>query len=77
MNVKALNDPAVPGNTAGLELKGVKFQNWSYAMPEDDFVMENLSCKALTISVVDMEAPPDGGEAVAQVPADFSGGTPA
>lgn len=73
----ALNDPAVPGNTAALELKGVKFQNWSYVMPEDDFVMENLTFKALTISVLDTEAPPDGGEGVAQVPADFSGGTPA
>jgi len=31
-----LNDPAVPGNSAGLELKGVKFMNWSYSLPEDD-----------------------------------------
>lgn len=69
----SLNDPAVPGNTAALELKGVKFQNWAYAMPEDDFVMENLSFKALTISVVDQEAPPGGGDAVAQVPEGFAG----
>jgi hypothetical protein len=69
----SLNDPAVPGTTASLELKGVKFQNWAYAMPEDDFVAENLSFKALTISVLDTAAPPDGGEAVAQVPANFSG----
>jgi hypothetical protein len=69
----SLNDPAVPGNTASLELKGVKFQNWGYAMPEDDFVLENLNFKALTISVVDQSAPPDGGEAVAQVPAAFAG----
>jgi hypothetical protein len=69
----ALNDPAVPGNTAALELKGVKFQNWGFAMPEDDFVMENLNFKALTISVVDQEAPEGGGEAVAQVPEGFAG----
>lgn len=50
-----LNDPAVPGNSAGLELKGVKFMNWSYSLPEDDFVMENVKFKALTISVIDKE----------------------
>lgn len=68
----SLNDPAVPGNTASLELKGVKFQNWSFAMPEDDFVMENVAFQALTISVLDREAPPDGGEAVAKAPGSFS-----
>jgi hypothetical protein len=62
----ALNDPAVPGNTATLELTGVKFQNWAYVMPEEDFVLENLAFKALTISVVDKEAPAAGGEAVAK-----------
>jgi hypothetical protein len=64
----SLRDPAVPGNTAGLELKGVKFQNWSYSLPEDDFVMENVDFKALTIRVADKQAPAGGGEAVAQVP---------
>lgn len=67
----ALSDPAVPGTSATLELKGVKFQNWSYAMPEDDFVMENVTFQALTISVLDREAPAGGGEAVAQVPDGF------
>jgi len=69
----ALSDPAVPGTSATLELKGVKFQNWSYRMPEDEFVMENLNFQALTISVLDREAPPDGGEGVAQVPEVFAG----
>jgi hypothetical protein len=67
-----LNDPAVPGTTATLELKGVKFQNWVYSMPEDDFVIENVTFQALTISVIDREAPPGGGESVAQVPEGFS-----
>ena len=67
-----LNDPAVPGNTATLELKGVKFQNWSYSMPEDDFVMEDVTYKALTVGVLDREAPPGGGDAVAQAPSGFS-----
>jgi hypothetical protein len=63
-----LNDPAVPGSTAGLELKGVTFENWSYTLPEDDFVLENLRFKALTISVLDKEAPASGGNAVAKAP---------
>jgi hypothetical protein len=61
-----LNDRAVPGNTATLELTGVKFANWNYLMPEDDFVLENLAFKALTISIVDKEAPAAGGEATAK-----------
>ncbi|VAW30271.1 hypothetical protein MNBD_CHLOROFLEXI01-3954 [hydrothermal vent metagenome] len=69
----ALNDPAVPGTSASLELKGVKFQNWAYKMPEDDFVMENATFQALTISVLDREAPEGGGEAVAQIPEGFGG----
>jgi hypothetical protein len=66
--VVIVNDPAVPGNTAGLELKGVKLQNWAYSLPEEDFVMENVTFKALSIRVVDKEAPAGGGEPVAQAP---------
>jgi hypothetical protein len=50
-----LNDPAVPNNTAVLLLDGVKFQNWGFTMPEDDFVMENVTFRALTISILDSE----------------------
>ncbi len=63
-----LTDPAVPGNSVSLELKGVKFQNWNYALPEDDVVMENLAFKALTIRVIDRQAPEGGGELVATAP---------
>ncbi|HEV2756794.1 MAG TPA: hypothetical protein VG318_13580 [Actinomycetota bacterium] len=63
-----LTDPAVPGTTAGLILFNVHFQSWSYVLPEDDFVMEDLAFKALTISVVDSEAPAGGGEAVEKTP---------
>jgi len=66
--VVSLNDPAVPGNTAALELKGVKLQNWGYVLPEEDFVMSNVTFKALSISVSDREAPEGGGEAVALGP---------
>lgn len=64
-----LADPAVPGNSLTLELGGVKFQGWSYGLPEDDFVMEDLTFKALTVSVVDKEAPAGGGDATAKTPA--------
>lgn len=66
--VVTLTDPAVPGNVAGLELKGVKLQNWGYSLPEEDFVMENVTFKALTIRVADKAAPDGGGDAVAQNP---------
>lgn len=53
-----LNDPAVPANKAALELKGVKFMSWDVDVPENDFVMESVKFKALTISVVDSAKPP-------------------
>ncbi len=68
--VVSLSDPAVPGNTVALELKGVKLQNFGYSMPEEDFVLENVTFKALGISVRDAEAPEGGGggEPVALAP---------
>ncbi len=57
-----LSDPAAPGNSVGVELKGVKFENWAYTMPEDDFVVENVTFKALTVSVLQSEGSGDGGE---------------
>jgi hypothetical protein len=66
----ALKDPAFPGNSVTLEIGKVKFQNWSYSMPEDEFVMENVTFKAISIRVVDQEAPAGGGggEPVALAP---------
>jgi hypothetical protein len=69
-----LSDPAFPGTTVTLELQHVKFQNWSYGLPDDDFVAENLSFKALAIRVLDRQAPEGGGEATALVPEGFTGG---
>jgi hypothetical protein len=51
-----LTDPAVPDNSAQLVLDGVKFQNWGVRMPEDDFVMENVTFRALTIQVFDTDS---------------------
>lgn len=71
----ALKDPAFPGNSVSLEVGKVKFQSWSYSMPEEDFVMENVTFKAVSIRVVDAEAPAGGGgEPTALVP-QFGGGT--
>jgi hypothetical protein len=56
-----LKDPAVPGNEAKLVLDGVKLQNWSQTTPEDDFVIENVDFRALTIHVIDTEAAAGGG----------------
>jgi hypothetical protein len=60
-----LSDPAHPGNSLTLEIAGVKFQNWHYSLPEDDFVLENLAFKALTVRVIDREGTgaAAGGEA--------------
>lgn len=48
-----LANPAKPGEQSTLTVHGVKLDGWSYAMPEDDFVMEQVSFKALWISVQD------------------------
>ncbi|MBV8749967.1 MAG: hypothetical protein JO103_09660, partial [Candidatus Eremiobacteraeota bacterium] len=57
-----LNDPANAGSGGGtgsspaqaeLVVDGVKFQNWVQTVPEEGFVMENLTFKALTITVND------------------------
>lgn len=52
-----LQDPAVPNTQAKLTLSGVKFENWAFSLPEDDFVMENVTFKALTISIHDEDNP--------------------
>ena len=58
-----LADPARPGNSLTLEIGGVKLENWGSAVPEDDFVVEKLRFRALTIRVLDREGGTDGGEA--------------
>ena len=49
-------DPAVPGNVNKLVLFGVKFDTWSFALPEDDFVMEAVTFKALRIATEEATA---------------------
>ncbi len=54
MNV-VLKNPAAPGHRSIIDLIGVKFENWAFAVPEDDFVMESVHFKALRINVRDEE----------------------
>lgn len=51
-----MEDAGFPGNSSTVTLHGVKLDGWSYAIPEDDFVLEQVSFKALWISVEDTEA---------------------
>ncbi len=44
---------AIPGNAANITVHGVKLNSWDYSMPEDDFVLEQVSFKALWISTED------------------------
>ena len=45
-----------PGNSATVTVHGVKLDGWSFSMPEDSFVMESVSFKALWISGEDAAA---------------------
>jgi hypothetical protein len=52
----AFTDPARPDEALTLEIGGVKFENWKFVLPEDEFVMENLCFRGLTIGVLDVGA---------------------
>jgi hypothetical protein len=54
-----LEDSALPGISSTVTVHGVKLDGWTYALPEDDFVMEQVSFRALWISVDD--GTPGGG----------------
>jgi hypothetical protein len=45
-----LTNPAIPENSSILTIFGVKFESWSFRLPEDDFVMEAATFRALRIS---------------------------
>src|SRR5580765_2363229 len=42
-----------PGNTSTVTVHSVKLDGWNFSLPEDDFVLEEVSFKALWISVED------------------------
>lgn len=51
-----MENAAVPGNQSTVTVHTVKLDGWNFAMPEDDFVLEGVSFKALWISVEDAGA---------------------
>lgn len=51
-----LENPSVADETATVTVMGVKLNEWSYDLPEDDFVMESLSFRALWVKVEDSAA---------------------
>ncbi len=54
--VISMKNPAVPGNSSKLVLFGVKFDSWAFALPEDDFVMESVTFRAIRISTEETSA---------------------
>jgi len=50
-----MENSGFPGNTSTVSVHGVKLDRWSFTMPEDDFVMEQVGFKALWIGVEDAE----------------------
>jgi hypothetical protein len=48
--VISLANPAQPGTVSKVVLFGVKFDSWSFRLPEDDFVMESVTFRALRIA---------------------------
>jgi hypothetical protein len=53
----ALDNVAPQGDAAisALKVYGVKFDSWQFNLPEDDFVLEHLTFKALRIQSTDTE----------------------
>ena len=45
-----LQNPALPDNFSKIVVFGVKFESWVFQMPEDDFVMEGISFRAIRVS---------------------------
>jgi len=44
-----LKNPNLPDGTATVTVMGVQIAEWNYSLPEDDFVMEQVSFRALWI----------------------------
>ena len=51
-----LENPSIPGNTSTVTVMGVKLNAWTYELPEDEFVMEQVGFKALWVKVEDSTA---------------------
>lgn len=48
--VISMNNPALPDNFAKVIVFGVKFDYWGFSLPEDEFIMEDISFRAMRIT---------------------------
>jgi hypothetical protein len=48
--IATLRDPSRPDQQTKVTVFGAKFDSWSYNIPMDDFVMEDVSFKALRLA---------------------------
>jgi hypothetical protein len=51
-----MENPALPGNFSSVTVMGVKLSEWTFTLPEDDFILENVSFRALWVKVEDGSA---------------------
>jgi hypothetical protein len=51
-----LENPSLPGTASTVTVMGVKLEEWSYDLPEDDFAMEKVNFRALWVKVEDQTA---------------------
>lgn len=50
-----LNDPARPTTRLRLDVIGVKFENWAVHFPQDTFIMEQVTFKAVRMGIADTD----------------------
>jgi hypothetical protein len=48
-----VRDPAFPDTSSVITVHGVKFDDWNYILPEDDFVMEDVTFQGMFITAGD------------------------
>ena len=48
--VLRMANPALPDNSSTITLFGVKFESWDFQLPEDDFVMEGVTFRAIRVA---------------------------
>jgi len=51
-----LANPHVPDTTSTVTVMGVQLAEWNFAVPEDDFVLESLSFRAMWVKTEDQSA---------------------
>ena len=53
--VISLKNPANPATSVKVVVFGVKFESWGFSLPEDDFVMESATFRAIRIHTEEAE----------------------